>query len=63
MLVKLLFVFPAKLDRKNDELDVRGSITDVFIGWVGNRIKINRVRNFKVQMHAVISLPHCSSFL
>ena len=40
-----------------DELDVRGSITDVFIGWVGlgrrsatNRIKINRVRNFKVQM-------------
>ena len=55
--VKLLFVFPAKLDRKNDELDVQGSITDVFIGWVGsgrrratNRIKINCVRNFKVQM-------------
>ena len=50
--VKLLFEFPTKLDRKNDELDVQGSITDVFIGWVGstNRIKINRVRNFKVQM-------------
>ena len=39
---KLLFKFPAKLDRKNDELDVRGSTT--------NRININRVRNFKVQM-------------
>ena len=34
--VKLLFVFPANLDRKNDELDVRSSITDVFIGWVGS---------------------------
>ena len=34
--VKLLFEFPAKLDRTNDELDVRGSIMDVFIGWVGS---------------------------
>ena len=34
--IKLLFEFAAKLDRKNDELDVRGSITDVFIGWVGS---------------------------
>ena len=34
---KLLFEFSAKLDRKNDELQVRGSITDVFIGWAGSR--------------------------
>jgi len=34
---KLLFEFPAKLDGKNDEVDVRGSITDVFIGWAGSR--------------------------
>ena len=33
---KLLFEFPTKLDGENDELDVRGSIMDVFIGWAGS---------------------------
>ena len=55
-----------KVIQKNDELDVRGSITNVFIGWAGtgmtDRIKINHVRNFK-QQNSVIRPPHCMYIL